>query len=118
MRVARSSLGSLSLGPDDSCYDPNHPWWLPNFLNDSAECACIAADGRPIGEQCASVQGVAQTMGQEIGFPIGAAVGGVGTGITSGVGSGVAAGVSTGTPIGIVLFAVTIGVVLLFAFKK
>ena len=31
----------LGLGPSDVCYDQNHPWWLPNIFDDSAESDCL-----------------------------------------------------------------------------
>lgn len=79
----------MGLGPDDSCYDRNHPWWLPNIFNDSAECDCIAAQNRPIGEQCASIRGVAQTMGGQVGNILGNILGGAATGTVQGTAQGV-----------------------------
>lgn len=38
MRVA---LGALGLDPTNSCYDANRPSWLPYWINDSVEQACL-----------------------------------------------------------------------------
>src|SRR5882672_2186980 len=97
----------LGLGPEDPCYDPDHPWYLPNWYNDSVECACMAEAGTsvyPLGQQCATVTGVAQTMGAQAGAVVGSATtvaGGAIGGAVAGVGEGVAS--SAGLPGAIVI---------------
>src|SRR5271170_1740018 len=39
MRVARRSLGMY---PDETCFDPNRPSWLPYWIDDLTETACEA----------------------------------------------------------------------------
>lgn len=85
MSYARRGLRGLD--PSDSCYDQNRPWYVPSFWLDDAECACIAAQGRPAGEQCFSttgVPGLMQVMGTQAGDVVGGAVGGVLGGVASG----------------------------------
>ena len=101
-----NALGvGLGLAPGDSCYDPDHPWYLPNFLHDSAECQCIANQGRPIAEQCASFRGVAETMGGQVG----SVVGGVGSGLVSGFGDKLAEDLGKTSTMGLV----TVGLIAL-----
>lgn len=82
----------LGLAKGDPCYDPNgHPWYdwgLESVWNTPAECACLESTGRPLGEQCASFQGVVQTMAGQAGGVIGGATSAVGEGIGTGVASG------------------------------
>lgn len=49
MRVSAAGLG---LAPGDSCYDPQHPWWLPNLMHTAYECACMTRQNRSTEEQC------------------------------------------------------------------
>lgn len=39
-------IGGRGLGvyPGQPCYDPNHPWWLPYWMNDTTEMACFNAN--------------------------------------------------------------------------
>lgn len=82
-------IGGLGLAPTDSCYDPNRAWYVPEFWITDAECACIAQEGRPLGEQCASFSGVAQTMSGQVGTVLGAGSSAIGEGIGTGLGSGI-----------------------------
>jgi hypothetical protein len=93
-RTGLPGLRGLGLGPDDPCYDQNHPWYLPNFLSNSVECACMQQNWKnydagqqcigycvsdpsaPIAMQCVSAGGVAQTMGQQVGAVVSGVVGG------------------------------------------
>lgn len=107
-------LVGLGLDPSDSCYDAGRAWYVPNWWIDDAECACIAAQGRPLGEQCASFRGVAQTMGGQAGSVVGGVVGGVAEGVGTGIGTGVeqtfAVGGLSGT---LVIAAAVLGAILL-----
>lgn len=38
-------IGGLGLSPSDPCYDPNHPWVLPNAFATAFECKCLADSG-------------------------------------------------------------------------
>lgn len=92
-----SGLGALQ--PGDSCYDPNRPWW--GYTD--AECACMAAENRPIGQQCASFSGVLATMAGQTGTVVGS---GVDAAVSSTVG-----GMSLGTiavlaAVGLLIFAI------------
>ncbi len=80
-------VGALGLSPGDSCYDASRSWYQPNFWMTDAECACVVQEGRPLGEQCASVSGVAQTMGHQAGAVTGDVVSGAGEGFGAAVGS-------------------------------
>lgn len=107
-------LVGLGLDPSDSCYDANRPWYVPNWWIDSAECQCIADQGRPLGEQCASFRGVAQTMGTQAGDVVGGVVGGVAQGVGTGIGTGVEQTFNTGGLTGtLVIAAVAVGALLL-----
>lgn len=89
--IPARALNGLGLSPSDPCYDPNHPWYLPDFINDDVECACMAAAETgvyPLGEQCSTVSGVAQTMGAQAGSVVGA-VSNVAGGIVGGAASGI-----------------------------
>jgi hypothetical protein len=117
-------IRGLGLGPDDPCYDPDHPWYLPDIFNDSVECACMAAAGTsvyPIGQQCATVSGVAQTMGSQAGAVVGdvaQVAGGVVGGATSGVSSGLAATLGLSGTALLIGGAVIVGLILYVALKK
>lgn len=45
-------IAGIGLAPGDSCYDPNHPWLLPNFLHTAYECNCMVGEGRSSDELC------------------------------------------------------------------
>jgi hypothetical protein len=100
------TLGALSLGPEDPCYDQSHPWYYPNVMSTAAECECMQANfsnytagqqcvgycvedpSAPIAMQCVSAGGVAQTMLAPAGAAVGAAASAIGQGIGQGLGAG------------------------------
>ena len=106
------NITGLGLAPGDPCYDPNHPWydWL-NLTNTDAECACLEASGVPLGQQCATFQGVIQTMTGQAGSVVGGAASAVGEGIGTGVATGVGSFAQSVNLSGIMLLAIAGGVV-------
>lgn len=80
----------IGLAPADSCYDANRAWYEPDWWMTDAECACVAAQDRPLGEQCASFVGTTTTMAGQAG----GVLGGASSAIGEGIGSGAAAGLS------------------------
>lgn len=38
----------LGADPSNPCYDPNRPSWMPYWLNDGNETACLNAAGNPV----------------------------------------------------------------------
>lgn len=118
-------LAGLGLAPGDPCYDSAHPWYLPNFLSDAAECQCMAdhygtGPGQyTCGQQCVGYGPpdctVGSVMGQQAGAVVGTVAGEVASGIGAGIGSGAGAAASSTSWAGMAAIAgaVVLGIVVL-----
>lgn len=78
----RMGIGQLAMYPDDPCYDPDRPSWLPYWIDDFTESDCkynasniLQATGNAAGEAVGAVTGTAASAaGSIIGNAASAAV--------------------------------------------
>lgn len=92
-------IGGLGISQSSSCYDPNHPWWLPNGFATAYECECLwnAGDHSPCspwpGGTPTDYQGTDTSVAENIGYGAGVVAGDVTSGAAGAIGQAASAAV-------------------------